>query len=77
MDQQTNWLSDEPVGTWHGVATDNEVKVIDLQLNENNLSGMIPPEIGQLANLRTLRLFNNSLSGSIPPRSGNWPISKR
>ena len=34
------------------------------------MSGSIPPELGQLTNLRTLNLSQNQLSGSIPPEVG-------
>ena len=38
----------------------------ELWLNNNQLSGSIPKELGQLASLRRLWLNNNQLSGSIP-----------
>ena len=34
--------------------------------DKNNLRGSIPPELGSLPNLQTLRLYNNNLTGSIP-----------
>lgn len=37
----------------------------------NQLSGAIPPELGNLTNLGDLNLSNNHLSGSIPPELGN------
>ena len=39
-------------------------------LNDNQLSGSIPAEFGQLAKLRILRLYGNQLSGGIPPELG-------
>ena len=42
-----------------------------LNLNSNNLTGSIPPEIGDLTNLNYLKLENNQLTGSIPSEIGN------
>ena len=43
----------------------------DLQLNDNQLTGAIPPELGNLANLKWLTLSDNQLTGAIPPELGN------
>ena len=42
-----------------------------LDLRENNLSGLMPPEIGNLINLIQLKLEGNYLTGAIPPEIGN------
>jgi hypothetical protein len=42
-----------------------------LGLSSNQLSGSIPPELGNLDNLVSLNLNSNHLSGSIPPELGN------
>ena len=42
-----------------------------LDLSNNQLTGSIPPEIGNLTNLTWLLLHNNELTGSIPPEIGN------
>ena len=66
----TNWLSELPLGEWYGVGTNVDGLVTELNLESNGLSGLIPPELGQLANLRTLYLFSNRLRGGILPELG-------
>ena len=66
----TNWLSDQPLGQWAGVQTNAEGRVVRLDGTFNNLSGTIPPEIGQLDSLRFLILYGNELSGEIPVELG-------
>ena len=65
------WLSDAPIGEWHGVTTDENGRVIGLNLNRNGLSGGIPPGLGQLSSLTWLDLSGNELGGEIPPELGN------
>ena len=67
----TNWLSEEPMGLWRGVATDSDGRVTALNLGDNRLSGSIPSQLGDLTNLRRLNLSHNLLSGAIPPQLGN------
>ena len=62
----TNWLSEGPIGEWYGVTADATGRVTHLDLNQNNLSGPIPAELGNLSNLRELVLWQNQLSGPIP-----------
>ena len=65
-----NWLTGASLGEWHGVDTDASGRVVGLDLYNNNLSGTIPPELGDLASLRTLLLSDNDLEGTIPPELG-------
>ena len=66
----TNWLSDSPLSTWHGVGTNSLGEVRSLNLRENNLRGDIPSVIGQLQELNVLRLEDNLLIGNIPIEIG-------
>ncbi|MGK7945780.1 MAG: hypothetical protein AB4058_15060 [Microcystaceae cyanobacterium] len=69
-DNNTNWLSDQNVANWYGVSvTGNRVTSLDLDWNQ--LTGEIPPELGNLLNLSGLYLNNNQLTGEIPPELGN------
>ena len=66
-DINRGWLSGGPLSTWHGVETNSDGQVVELYLFDNSLSGSLPPEIGNLTELRTLTLLLNDLSGSLPP----------
>ena len=71
-----NWLSKRPIGEWWGVTTDDGGRVIELVLDFNLLSGMIPAELGSLANLERLELHWNRLTGEIPSELGSLPNLK-
>ena len=68
---KVNWLSNRPIGLWHGVTTDASGRVTHLELPENGLSGRIPPELGSLDQLQSLDLSWNRLTGPIPPELSN------
>ena len=65
-----NWKTDEPLGQWFGVRT-SDGRVVRLELYDNQLSGTIPGEIGNLTSLTGLFLSENQLSGTIPGEIGN------
>ena len=67
----TNWLSTGPVGEWHGVTTNDDGRVTEIDLGENQLTGIVPTSLGDLSELTILRLFGNQLSGAIPLHLGN------
>ena len=64
----TNWLTDAPMGQWHGVATDVSGRVTHLDLDNNGLMGQIPHELDNLDKLDMLFLSGNRLTGCVPVR---------
>ena len=72
-----NWLTDAPLGEWHGVEIGSSTqptsdRVSELFLSNNNLAGRIPPELGKLHGLLDLRLYGNAeLSGALPDSLAN------
>ena len=64
--QSDSWLTDAPLGEWYGVVTDDNGRVIRLELDSNRLSGQIPTDLASLDNLEVLRLVGNELTGAIP-----------
>ena len=74
----TNWLTDAPLGEWYGVTTDGAGRVVRIDLSgrwdteargyvRHGLRGPVPPELGDLSNLTSLNLSYNELTGLIPP----------
>ena len=66
-----NWLTDEPLDAWYGVAADSLGHVGHLSLEGNGLAGRIPPELGKLQQPFGLNLHQNALTGPIPPELGD------
>ena len=66
-----NWNTSESIDKWQGVLTDLAGFVTELSLPGNNLSGTLPPELGDLTHLRWLVLNGNELAGAIPDELGN------
>ena len=68
-DRGLNWSADIPITQWEGIAV-GDAGVKTLELGDSELTGMIPPELGQLSQLEWLSLYDNELTGSIPPELG-------
>ena len=74
----SSWTSDLPLGEWFGIETDDNGRVVRVDLQENSLSGTIPGDLGNLTSLKWLFLNNhratspttNRLTGTIPPELG-------
>ena len=66
----SGWLTDS-VYKWYGITINSEGRVTGIDLHNNNLTGQIPNEIGNLDKLLQLNLSQNSLSDTIPNAIGN------
>lgn len=64
----TNWLTANP--NWYGVTVENS-HVTSVYLNCNNLSGNLPPQLGNLTELEWFDLSGNQLTGEIPSSIAN------
>jgi len=66
----SGWDTNTPIDTWYNIVV-NGGQITEILLNQNNLAGTIPPELGDLTDLVDLRLYSNQLVGSIPVEIGN------
>lgn len=66
----SNFLSGTHECSWGGVVCDDQGNIIEIHLQENNLVGRLPDEIGDLEYLEELDLSKNSLIGTLPPSLG-------
>lgn len=69
--ENDNWGTDAPLDEWYGVQTGFDGNVFRLQMQNNNLSGTIPPEVEVLTQLEVLDFHDNDIEGEIPPEIGN------
>ncbi len=57
---------------WYGIYCNSDGdSITSISLNDNNVIGPIPSELGRLTNLTSLSLRTNQLSGSIPAELGD------
>lgn len=61
-----NWTTDAPTSEWYGVTTNQEGRVIEIVLPDNNLKGSLPADLKGLSELQRLVLNGNQLSGKFP-----------
>jgi len=68
---ETAPLANCDLGIMYGVELGGNGRVSGLLVPNNQLSGTISPEIGNLTDLVSLDLYDNQLTGSIPSEIGN------
>lgn len=74
----TNWCSDKPIYEWYGVTCNSsggilKEEVEGIYLTDNNLTGYLPSEIGDLVTIKDLWLDSsgqNKIGGTIPKEIG-------
>lgn len=69
---KTGWLQTTTPCTWYGITCETG-HVTRLSLPSNNLSGALPPEIGNLTALKRLFLWDNAVT-ALPPEIGNLTV---
>lgn len=60
-----NWGTDKELSLWHGVKLVDDC-VTELDLEDNNLCGTLPTEIGDLTNIKKININWNNISGTFP-----------
>ena len=60
------WGGSAPMGTWHGVGTGADGRVVDLSLRANGLAGAVAAEVANFTQLEVLDLGENALEGELP-----------
>ena len=66
-DNNTNWLSTQPLNTWYGVTADYSDQVQALHLQNNNLTDSLPVVLRRLTELEELVINGNeNMSGEVP-----------
>ena len=67
-----NWDSSTAIGSWDGLTTGGApTRVTKVELDDEDLTGTIPTELGSLSELTHLDLSDNSLTGDIPRELGH------
>jgi DNA-binding beta-propeller fold protein YncE len=63
----TNWIDPaKSLYSWHGVVSNENNKIVGINLAGNNLSGTLSTEIGDFDQLKILSISGNMLTGDLP-----------
>ena len=65
-DNRTNWNTNLNICEWEGIICDQSQHVIEINLQNNRLSGSLPVDLANLSDLTILNLSDNYLYGEIP-----------
>ena len=66
-----DWDADIPIAEWQGIVIGGEpLRVHEVNLYRDDLTGRVPPALGNLTELRRLLLSGNQLTGEIPRELG-------
>ncbi|CBJ27959.1 Leucine rich repeat protein [Ectocarpus siliculosus] len=66
-----NWNTKADISSWRGVKVNSKGRVVQLDLSNNKLEGVIPKELGNLRALTSLDLRSNELKEHIPKQLGS------
>ncbi|WP_297135869.1 leucine-rich repeat domain-containing protein [uncultured Eubacterium sp.] len=72
-EHKENWLSDKPLNEWYGITTDEEGKVVKIQLSDT-MTGKVPANLKHLKKLQSLYL--DCMAGGIRLEVNNYPSLK-
>lgn len=72
-EHKENWLSDKPLNEWYGITTDEEGKVVKIQLSDTMI-GKVPANLKHLKRLQYLHL--NCITGGISLEVNKYPSLK-
>ncbi len=65
-----NWKTSSTIDTWYGVTVVDD-RVTKLDLDNRNITGVLPPEIGNFDQLQYINFRDNNISGALPDELGN------
>ena len=77
--RRTNWCTNVPLDTWHGVGTHQSGRVATLYLGQNHLCGLFATEateeaLSKLTRVVRLSVYGNFLEGSLPLALASLPL---